>query len=79
MRHIGNAEQRKTLLGAVDDIDRIAAYDKIEQGCGRALPTGNPARNEIVNETLALPGTQGRKGGIVLAPGGAGDAASPPR
>src|SRR5262245_60573637 len=50
VRHVWNAEAGITIHGAVDDIDRVAAQQQINERSGRALPVGEFVLSHRVDE-----------------------------
>jgi hypothetical protein len=50
VRHVGNAETGITIHGAVDDIDRVAAQQQIDERSGGALPIGEFVLSHRVDE-----------------------------
>src|SRR6478672_2352624 len=52
--HVGNAEAGIAVHGAVDDVDRVAAQQQVDEWSTRALPAFDLVLAHVVDETSLL-------------------------
>src|SRR5262245_56026994 len=56
VRHVGDAQRLVALLGAVHDVDRVAAHEEIDEAAGRPLPALDLVLPHQVDEVALLEG-----------------------
>src|ERR1700722_5108693 len=56
MGHVGHAERLVALHGAVDDVNRIATQDEIDEAAGRSLPALDLVLAHQVDEGVLIAG-----------------------
>src|SRR5947209_12645347 len=74
VRHVGNAQARKALDGAVDHVDRVVAQRAVDGGLPRTLPALELVLAQPVDEIVLLAGGQLGEATLMLGAAGAIDA-----
>src|SRR5258708_4483647 len=75
VRHVGNAEPREALDGAVDHVDRVVAQGAVDESLRRPLPALDLVLPQPIDEIVLLGGVELGEAALVQRAAGAVDPA----